>query len=249
MSARVAWRFRKLPGTTSTQDVLRELARLGEPEGLVVSAPEQSSGRGRHGRAWISPKGGLYMSVLLRPRRSSGLQLITMIAALAVVNGIRSETGVECSVRWPNDVVIEGKKIAGVLAEADYRANTFSHLVLGLGVNCNFRAERLEGVSTPSTTLLTVLGRKVRRAHLRRRIMESIDLLYSDWKAEDDAALVHKISERLGTLGKQVTFETIDGHREKALAVRLQDDGSLVVKCAGTLQALRGEQVAWLREE
>ncbi len=189
------------------------------------------------------------MSVLLRPRRSSGLPLITMIGALAVVHGIQSETGVECRIRWPNDVVIQGKKVAGVLAEADYHGKAFSHLILGFGVNCNFSDERLEGVATPSTTLMTVLGRKVRMGYLRERIVDSIDLLYSHWGAGNDAALACEISARLGTLGKQVIFETIDGQRRKGRAERLQEDGSLVVKSAGRLSVLQGEKVAWLRDE
>jgi BirA family transcriptional regulator, biotin operon repressor / biotin---[acetyl-CoA-carboxylase] ligase len=177
------------------------------------------------------------------------MQLIPMIAALAVVAGIREETGVDSWIRWPNDIVIDRKKVAGTIAEVDYRGARFSHIVLGVGVNCNFLPEKLESFSPDSTTLLAVLGKRVRIGQLRKRILDSLGPLYYAWDAEDDDTLLaNRLAERLGTLGKRVTFETIEGKTMSGRAERLRSDGSLIVKGASGGFTLRGEQVARLRE-
>ena len=99
------------------------------------------------------------MSLILRPKRPTGLQLLPIIASFAIMEGIEQETGVVTFMRWPNDVMLQGKKVAGVIAEASYRGETLSHVVVGMGINCNFRAESLGELASSSTTLMDYMGR------------------------------------------------------------------------------------------
>lgn len=245
----IVWRFKELRRTSSTQDRVRELAHRGEPEGMVLSAREQSSGRGRYGRTWLSPVGGLYMSVLLRPARSDGLQLIPLIGALAVMEGIRVCTGADSRLRWPNDVVIGGKKLAGVIAEAEHVGGRVRSVILGIGVNCNLAPTRLGEYSQHSTTLMAVLGRRIRIGALKREIARSLQPVYSEWNKGADEAIIGRIELALDTLGRRVTFETNEGRRGTARAERLLSDGALLVRRrGGTHTVLRAEQIGWLRD-
>ena len=126
------------PMVSSTSDVASALAEGGAPEGVVVVANAQSAGRGRHGRVWASPPGaGLYVSVVLRPGERI-IPMVTIAAGVAVVEGIRAATGLRSQLKWPNDVYLGPRKVAGVFAEAGATAGgglTIGHVVLGLGIN------------------------------------------------------------------------------------------------------------------
>jgi BirA family biotin operon repressor/biotin-[acetyl-CoA-carboxylase] ligase len=122
----------------STNDRLKELARGGAPAWTVVLADEQTAGRGRQGRAWESPKGGLYLSVLLRPSSASAA-LLPLAAGVAVAEAL-GHFGVPAQLKWPNDVLLEGRKLAGILAEASSSASALEWVVLGIGVNVDARA-------------------------------------------------------------------------------------------------------------
>lgn len=117
----------------STNDRLKELARGGAPAWTVVLADEQTAGRGRQGRAWASPRGGLYLSVLLRPPSASAA-LLPLAAGVAVAEAL-GHFGVSAQLKWPNDVLLEGRKLAGILAEASSSASALDWVVLGIGVN------------------------------------------------------------------------------------------------------------------
>lgn len=117
----------------STNDEARRLAKLGEKEGTVVIAASQLKGKGRLGRRWISPPGGIYLSIILKPYISpSKLPMITLLSAIAVVRTMRGLTKLDALVKWPNDIVIMGKKVGGILCEA---ANNI--IIVGIGINLN----------------------------------------------------------------------------------------------------------------
>jgi BirA family transcriptional regulator, biotin operon repressor / biotin---[acetyl-CoA-carboxylase] ligase len=122
----------------STSDRLKELAREGAPSWTVVIADEQTAGRGRQGRAWASPPGGLYLSVLVRPT-SAQASVLPLAAGVAVAEALE-ELGVGARLKWPNDVLLDGRKLAGVLAEASSSASALDWVVLGIGVNLDARA-------------------------------------------------------------------------------------------------------------
>src|SRR5258706_1416600 len=125
--------------TTSTNDVIERLARDGVPEGVVVFAEAQSKGRGRLGRKWISPpRKGLWLSVLLRPGlRPDAATQLTVVAATALALAIRQTTNLIPQIKWPNDILIRGKKVAGVLTELSAELDRINHIVLGIGIDVN----------------------------------------------------------------------------------------------------------------
>ena len=246
--APIAWSLREVGKTESTQRVADELARRGAAEGVVVLAEEQAVGRGRYERRWLSPPGGIYMSLVLRPQRPAALQLLPMLGSLAIIDGIRRETGAETLMRWPNDVILRGKKVAGVIAEASYRGGTLSHVVLGMGINCNFRAEVLGDLAGSSTTLMDHLGAAVDAPRLRDAVLSSFGSLYLGW-SEGRAAT--QIAERKGwisTVGKRVEVRRSDGSVVVCRATGVEEDGSLVVELDGGEVVLRAEDIERLRE-
>lgn len=142
----------------STSDVLKEAARAGAPEGEVAIARIQTAGRGRHGRPWVSPPGNLFLSMLLRPQDPAILSLLPLAAGLAVAEAL-SIGGVEPRLKWPNDVLVDGKKLAGILAEASTGAGIES-VVLGVGANVNWRRDEApEELRAVATSLREETGR------------------------------------------------------------------------------------------
>jgi BirA family biotin operon repressor/biotin-[acetyl-CoA-carboxylase] ligase len=226
---------------------LSKLAFRGAPEGLAIVAREQDAGIGRHGRRWVSPKGGLYASVLLRPGRSTGLPLLTLVGALAVIEGVRKDTGVVPRLRWPNDVTYEGKKLGGVIAEASFTGQQISYVVLGFGVNCNFSARRLGSLRRKSTTLFDVLGVRIDLPILGEKILETFSHLYSLWVDSKDDMILSKVRLALSTVGKRVLIKTGRG-TIKGLVLTMNKDGSLSLKVGRTILVVRSEDIETLTE-
>jgi BirA family biotin operon repressor/biotin-[acetyl-CoA-carboxylase] ligase len=162
---------------SSTNDVAAQLAGEGAPDGFTVIAEEQRTGRGRFGRPWLSPIGGIWMTIVLRgllvEKASNNLALM---GALATAKGIHSNLGVDTRVRWPNDVVFTGRKLAGVTVETKMRGNEFEYALLGIGINVNFPTNLLEGIPN-STTLLEIVGSPVDREQLVCTILAEIERL------------------------------------------------------------------------
>ena len=150
----LSWLVREYGAVSSTQEVAERLASGGAREGTVVLAERQNSGRGRMERRWISPKGGLYLSIVLRPGRVEGVHLLTLVGALAAAEGTWKAAGVSPKIRWPNDLVVGGRKLGGVIATASTRGESLEFVVVGIGVNGNFRTDELGDLSSASATLM-----------------------------------------------------------------------------------------------
>jgi BirA family biotin operon repressor/biotin-[acetyl-CoA-carboxylase] ligase len=140
----------------STSDRLKVLARAGAPEWTVVLADEQTGGRGREGRRWLSPAGGLYLSVLLRPR-FEGVGLVPLAAGVAVAEAV-AERGIAAELKWPNDVLVVGRKVAGILAEAASGAGGVVWVALGIGLNVSLPVEAVPPELRPFVTSLAAEG-------------------------------------------------------------------------------------------
>jgi BirA family transcriptional regulator, biotin operon repressor / biotin---[acetyl-CoA-carboxylase] ligase len=169
--------YRHVESCPSTQRLLGE----DDPEGATVAADHQTAGRGRLGRPWEDAPGrAILMSVLLRPDAPTPLwPELSLLAGNAVAAALRSETGIDASLRHPNDVVIAGRKLAGVLPEA-----SSGRVVLGIGVNVNQRPEELPaGTVKQATSLRVELGRELERAPLLAAILRELELVYDDWVA------------------------------------------------------------------
>lgn len=231
----------------STQDVASTLAQGGAPEGSVVVASSQSAGRGRTGRSWISPTGGLYMSLILRPSSNEGVQLLPLLAALAIAEALATTLDLRASVRWPNDVLLAGKKVSGVIAERSTSKGGGPYVVLGVGVNCNSDVEELGDESRVATTLKSASGNEVDLVALRLAVLLAFQKRYSDWASGKFD--VEQITKSISTVGLTIEakLKAQDGVFLLTV-VRLAEDGALIVSSDGGQQILRGEDVEWIRE-
>lgn len=234
------------PQVDSTNTLARSLAAQGEPEGTVVVAEEQTSGRGRQGRAWVAPAGTcLLFSLVLRPRlEPAQLQHLTMMAALALRDALRDAAGLQAAIKWPNDVLLSGRKVAGILTEARTTGVLVDFAILGIGLNVNLPAEALPP-AFDATSIAVELGRPVPRVPLLQSILRQLEQRYQWLQAGHSP--VGDWTAALVTLGRRVQVRCLDstylGLAEAvddsgALFLRL-DDGQLVRLAAGDAHTIR----------
>ena len=217
----------------STNDVARDLAQAQAAEGTLVIADVQSAGRGRLGRQWLSPPNSdLLMSLLFRPLLSPGqAQRLTMICSLAVVSAIREVAGLEAQIKWPNDLLLAGKKTGGILTELGLQGNALAYAIVGIGLNVNLRREQMPDLLLEiATSIAQVRGGAVAREPLLCAILEQIERRYDRLRAGETPA--GEWAGRLATLGKWVCVtdpnESLEGwaegvDAEGALFLRLAD--------------------------
>lgn len=237
---------------TSTNDWARALAAAGAPEGAVAVVEVQLAGRGRSGRAWFSPGDwGLWMSVVLRPEASPDRTLeLTLVAGLALVDAVSELTGLEPALKWPNDLIIGGCKIAGILTEGRTSGGRLASAVVGIGVNVNTPPDAFPAaLGGGAGSLLGATGRRYRRMELAAGLLAALEARYGLWQAEGFAGLRADYLARLAWRGELV--EVWDG--SVALAGRVEDvdesgrlrlsgsDGSTLVVRAGEVSLRRRE--------
>src|SRR5258706_2371991 len=192
--------------TTSTNDVIEKLARDGVKEGVAVFAESQTKGRGRLGRKWISPAHkGLWFSILLRPdlRPQEATQL-TVASATALRRAIVAETGLKPEIKWPNDLLIGGKKVAGILTELNAEPDRVKYAILGIGVDVNVDANELPPeVRKLATSLKIESGKAIVRAELAAAILHELDEDYARIGAGKFADVADEWEEHCTTIGKE----------------------------------------------
>jgi len=233
---RILW----YPEVGSTNDVANTFAERDAGEGLVVIADRQTSGRGRMGRSWASPAGaGIYVSVVLRPSPDVA-RLLTIAAGVSVADGIASSTGLSTHVKWPNDVYVGGRKLAGILAEGAMR-----HVVLGIGINVQPAAYPPD-VAARATSIEAELGKPVDRGLVLSECLVALAARYQELVQGGARLVIDAWRARAAPmLNRRVEWES-GGERQSGLAENIDDDGALIVKgAAGTLRIRSGE-VRWL---
>jgi BirA family biotin operon repressor/biotin-[acetyl-CoA-carboxylase] ligase len=218
--------------TTSTNDVIEKLARDGVKEGVVVFAESQTRGRGRLGRKWVSPAGkGLWFSVLLRPdlRPQEATQL-TVASATALRRAIESETGLKPEIKWPNDILIRGKKVAGILTELSAELDKVRHVILGIGVDVNLSAGEFPSeLRKQATSLKMELGKSVVRPELATAILHELDRDYARVCRGQFEVVADEWEKHCATIGVNVVIQI--GEREVCgWAESLGDDGALLLR-------------------
>ena len=232
--------------TTSTNDVIEKLARDGVKEGAVVFAESQTKGRGRLGRKWISPgRKGLWFSVLLRPDlRPQETTQLTVAFATALRRAIQSETGLRPEIKWPNDIVIGEKKVAGILTELNAELDRVRHVILGIGVDVNLGAgEFPPELRKLATSLKIESGRMISRAELATAILRELDSDYARICGGGFAEVADEWQEHCKTIGRQVTIQ-IGERRIRGRAESLDDDGALLLRTDhGRLERITGGDV------
>jgi BirA family biotin operon repressor/biotin-[acetyl-CoA-carboxylase] ligase len=232
--------------TTSTNDVIEKLARDGVKEGAVVFAESQTKGRGRLGRKWISPeRKGLWFSVLLRPDlRPQETTQLTVASATALRRAIQSETGLRPEIKWPNDIVIGGKKVAGILTELSAELDKVRHVILGIGVDVNLGAgEFPPELRKLATSLKIESGKMISRAGLATAILRELDSDYARICGGFFADVADEWQDHCKTIGRQVTIQ-IGERRIRGRAESLDDDGALLLRTDhGRLERITGGDV------
>jgi BirA family biotin operon repressor/biotin-[acetyl-CoA-carboxylase] ligase len=214
----------------STNDLAKELAAQGAPEGAVVVAEAQTGGRGRLGREWDSPPGvGLYVSLVLRPMLPPmELPQITLTTAVAVVRAVRRVAGLAPGIKWPNDLLINGKKLGGILTEMETESDRIRHVVVGLGVNVNNPGFPFELAAT-ATSLTLEAGRTFSRVLLLQAWLEEFEELYGRFLNQGFPEILEEWKSSAVTLGKMVTVR--QGPREiSGEALDVAPDGALLLR-------------------
>jgi len=230
----------------STMEVAHRLAQSGEPEGSVVVAEGQSRGRGRLGRRWLSPRSkGIYASVILRPPlKLSEVPRITLTEAVAGARAIQAEAGLNLEIKWPNDLLIRGKKVAGILTELNARLNRVRYIVVGIGINVN----STQGELPPrATSLAEELGRWVDRVKLARTLLIQLDQVYGQFLSEGFGPIVEAWRGFAHFLGRRIRVAA-QGRAVEGQAVDLDSDGALVVRTdTGLMESLSSGEVLVVR--
>jgi BirA family biotin operon repressor/biotin-[acetyl-CoA-carboxylase] ligase len=230
------------PEIGSTMDTARELAKKGALEGTMVIAEAQTLGKGRLSRQWLSSQGGIYFTIILRPRISPAYApRVNLMAAIAVAATIRKLFALDGALKWPNDVLISGKKVCGILAEIDAEIDAVNFVNVGIGINANNSVARVEKTAT---SLKEELGREISRKEFltavigemeqRRPLLMKADLL-REWK-ELSATLNREV--RVVSLGEEITGRAVDIDATGALILKTAD-GSRRTVLAGDCIHLR----------
>lgn len=214
------------PVLPSTMDAAREQARKGAKDGTVVIAGEQTAGRGRLNREWLSPKGNIALSIILKPDATS-LPYLIMVASLAVLRSIKKITGQKAQIKWPNDILIDGKKVCGILIENELKGNKVDFCIVGIGINVTLNAADFPAINETAASVISVKGQKDLRAPLIRRLLVEFEKLYL--QLPDGSPIFRAWKNNLLTIGKKVKAswgkQVIEGIVED-----VEEDGTLLIR-------------------
>lgn len=215
----------------STNTKAQELAEKGYPSGTLVVADKQESGKGRRGRSWVSPSGtGIFMTLMIKPDiNPNNASMLTLVAALAVAKAITSVTGEEAMIKWPNDIVVNGKKVCGILTEMNAQFDYINHIVVGIGINVHNESFPEEISQMASSLMIEAGGKRFHRAQIIAETMSYFEQYYDTFlKTQDLSALVREYDELLVNRNKSVRVldpkEPFDGK-----AMGITHKGELIV--------------------
>lgn len=216
----------------STQKIALKLSLEGAPEGTVVIAEEQVSGRGRMDRQWYSPKySGIWMSIILRPNlQPQKAPQLTLIAAVAVVQAIEELTSLHPQIKWPNDILLNGKKITGILTELQAESDRINSVIIGIGMNINQDKKSYpEELRSIATSLFIETGEKINRAEMVRTVLWNLENLYNLYMSEGFYPIKVFWESYAVSIGKMITARMLNGNiHGKALGIT--DEGVLMLQ-------------------
>lgn len=217
--------------TDSTNIQAKALGEKGGIHGTLLIADRQVAGKGRRGRGWESPKGiSIYMTILLRPQTApTKAPMLTLVMAQSVAEGITAKTGLEAGIKWPNDIVVNKKKVCGILTEMSTEIDYINYVVIGVGINVN--QDRFpEDLEKTATSLMIEKGEKIKRAELIAAVMERFEENYETFmQTEDLAGIVKRYNRLLVNCDKDVRILE-PGNEYNAHAVGINEKGELIVK-------------------
>lgn len=245
------FRVLSLPRTGSTNDLLKELAAAGAPEGTVVTADEQTAGRGRFDRRWLAPPGTcLLLSILFRPALpASQISYLTMLTSLAAADAIEALTGLKVALKWPNDLIVPApdrwRKLAGVLTETSFTGQEVAYVVVGIGINVNVPTTALAELAPDATSILAETGRETNRAALLQHLLAGVERRYARLRAGETPCA--EWASRLATLGQRVQAD-VGSERYSGIAEAVDEDGALLLRASdGKMHRLLAGDVTLLR--
>ena len=218
----------------STQNQALKMADDTSHNGSVIVASKQTGGRGRAGRKWISPKGGIWISIILQPKFDISITTLFPIAsALALSIAIEKIFSIKPELKWPNDLTIKGKKVAGMLVDVSLESNRIENLVLGVGINFDVNVKQIEKSlkGTPNFYGIATLNeqkKKIKPVQLVQTFLVELEKIYKLLNTKQTKKIISEWTFRSSTIGKNVELNTID-KKIKGKAIRVDEDGALVV--------------------
>ena len=218
----------------STQNQALKIANEPENNGAVIIAATQTGGKGRTGRKWISPKGGIWFSIILHPKFDISITTLFPIASsLALSKAIENTFEITPELKWPNDLTINGKKIAGILVDAAFESNKIESLVLGVGINFNVDIKAIKKTlkDTPNfygVSSLSEQNKKVKPIQLVQNFFVELEKIYELLNKKQTKKIILEWTKRSSTLGKNVEINTTDG-KIKGKATKIDEDGALII--------------------
>jgi len=235
--------------TGSTNDAARQLAEQGAAEGTVVLAEEQTQGRGRLGRSWLSERGaGIYASILLRPvLKPRDAAVLALVAAVAANEAIERGCGLTADIKWPNDLLLSGRKCCGILSEMQAEGEVIRYVIVGIGINVN-HSTFPEELGQRATSLRVEGKQFYSRVAMLCALLQRFELLYDDLQRGNRAAVLQLWVERSSfAFGKQVTVDLGSGKKIEGQTAGLSELGNLRVKLADgrVEEVMSGDIVAW----
>ncbi len=216
---------------SSTMDTAKELARKNTKHFTVVVADEQTNGRGRLNRKWLSSKGGLWFTVILKPQLPPALSFrVNFAASLCLTKTLRKLFSIDANVKWPNDILVNGKKLAGLLSEMETKSDMISFVNIGIGLNVNNSPERDE---PNAVSIKNLIGKKVPRRNLLTAFLEEFALeiprIYDKNIRQGELSVIDRWKKYTSTIGKQVNIETSDSVFS-GVAVDVDESGALIIR-------------------
>jgi len=229
---------------SSTNIYAKQLADKGIKEGVVVVADIQTHGRGRKNRAWLSPFGGLWFSVILRPKilPEKGM-FVTMVASIAIVQAVKEITGLIPVIKWPNDILINGKKICGILTEIDFKKNIINYVIVGIGINVN--NEINDEIKEIASSLSIEVGSEISRTKLLKIIIEYFNKNYNNIINSDFDTIKKLWSSYAKIIGKVVKIKD----NEKTISGIISDideNGYLILKTNDNIHKIFNGEISYL---
>jgi len=218
----------------STQNQALKMADDPANNGTVIIAAEQTGGKGRSGRKWVSPKGGIWLSIILQPKFDISITTLFPIAsALALSNALEKTLKISPELKWPNDLTIKGKKIAGMLVDASLESNRIENLVLGVGINFDVNVKQIEKTLKGSPNFYGVASlsdqkKKVRPIQLVQTFLVELEKICDLLNTKQTKEIISEWTKRSSTIGKNVELDTRDG-KIKGKAIKIDEDGALIV--------------------
>ena len=230
----------------STNETAKRLAESGAPEGTIVISEKQTRGKGRLGRSWHSPSGqGLYFSLILRPDLDfSRIPAIAMVAALAICHTLEGYGDLRAQVKWPNDCLLNGKKVAGILVELSAEMDKVCYAILGVGINVNNSVRDFPShLRSKATSLALESGRKTDRVDLLQKILHNFEKSYNNFQRYGLRSIAPELVKRSSILGKKITVK-VGRQRFSGEAIGFDNKGALRLKSKDGVKILSAGEVS-----